>query len=681
MRSSSTMPSDQHHHAPALGSAARTTESQHAPAATARSSPHAPSPHRLLTNVDFMLLWAAYGVSAMGDHISEMALLKTQDALNPNVDITPLNARLTFMFFLPFFVLAPFMGLLADRLPRKLVMIAADLARAGIMFLFASLIALTTPWGSWGAFVPLLAIGAFAAMFSPARSALLPSLVHPRQLVRANGMISGLGIIATMAAAKVSGYLADHYDPIVSFRVDAATFFASALLLALIRERHHEPDHHASRPTLSPLAALDGLRYARAHRHVRDLLMVGALVWFCGSLVNTVIPAVVRDSYHGTYSDISNYRAFLGLGFILGATGVTILGSALRAEVAITWGFLGVSLGIGLLACSTAMPWTPDALATLGAVAITLSGAFGVSVMAGFNSLLQRTVADRFRGRVFGVNDLCTTSALLVATGLLAFQGRFRVDRHVGWILALVAVITLMAAVVTLRVRLRRSPHGPLVTFLENLGEFVCKYWWRMERIGTCTVPRTGPVIVTANHICHADPVFLAVGVRYRLLSFMIAAEYANLPIVGFFVRVCSCIPVRRGEREIGSTKQAMRHLEEGRAVSIFIQGGIPRPGETKAPKDGVALLALRTGAPVIPAHISGGVFRDNVLPGLLVRHRARVRFGPPVDLDDLRAADHSRENTRAATMRIWNAIQSLAPREEGDKDDASTSNPGDGAA
>jgi len=62
-------------------------------------------PRRLFTNVNFILFWCAYGVSATGDHLSEMALLKTQDALNPNVDITRLTAGMTFTFFLPFFCL------------------------------------------------------------------------------------------------------------------------------------------------------------------------------------------------------------------------------------------------------------------------------------------------------------------------------------------------------------------------------------------------------------------------------------------------------------------------------------------------------------------------------------------------------------------------------------------------
>ena len=67
------------------------------------ANPTASTGFSLLRNRDFVLLWCAYGISAVGDHLSEMAILKTQNALSTDVDITPLSARMTFMFFVPFF--------------------------------------------------------------------------------------------------------------------------------------------------------------------------------------------------------------------------------------------------------------------------------------------------------------------------------------------------------------------------------------------------------------------------------------------------------------------------------------------------------------------------------------------------------------------------------------------------
>ncbi len=623
---------------------------------------HTP-PATLFRNANFVLLWCAYGVSAIGDHLSEMAILKTQDALSADVDLTPLMARMSFMFFVPFFLLAPATGWLADVFPRRALMVVADVGRAVIVFFLAGLIAWSQSWGQWGAFAPLVLVGSLAALFSPARSALLPTVVRPSQLVRANGMISGLGIIATMVAAVAGGYLAANYAPSVAFRADAGTFVVSILLLLFLRPPKQRKAAAGKRHPLKDLAG--GFRYAATHRHVLELLLVASLVWFCGPLVNSVLPAIVRDVYGGGYQAMSNCRAFLGLGFVLGAVTITCLGDALRPQVAITWGFLGVGLGVGILAASIYLPLTPSTLYAIGGVGVVLAGMFAMAIMASFNSLLQRTVADRYRGRIFGVKDLCCTASLLIATGLLGVPLLPQMDRYVGEVLIGVAVVMFIAFVVTLRARLLRGPHTIGVNFIENLNEFLCKFWWRLQRDGRAGVPHTEPVIVTSNHISSVDPLLLSAAAPYRLICFMIAAEYAAWPGMRFIVWLAQCIPVKRGTRQTSATKEAIRYLRNGKAVGIFIEGGIVPPGETARPKDGVAMLALRTGSRVIPAYISGMNYHDGIIAGLISRHNARVRFGPPVDLSEFGAGKVDRQTLRAATQKIYAAVMALAPKDD----------------
>ena len=142
----------------------------------------------------------------------------------------------------------------------------------------------------------------------------------------------------------------------------------------------------------------------------------------------------------------------------------------------------------------------------------------------------------------------------------------------------------------------------------------------------------------------------------------MVAAEYTSWPIVKHVLRLVECIPVKRDGQDTAATKRAIRHLRSGKALGIFIEGRIVPPGERADPKDGVAMLALKTGAVVIPAHISGVNYHTGILRGLLARHRARVRFGSPVNLDALTDSDDRRARLRAATRRIADAIAALAP-------------------
>jgi len=149
---------------------------------------------------------------------------------------------------------------------------------------------------------------------------------------------------------------------------------------------------------------------------------------------------------------------------------------------------------------------------------------------------------------------------------------------------------------------------------------------------------------------------------RFRQISYIIAAEYLKWPVIRTFAVNTQCVPVKRDGSDAAALKQCMRRLQDGQAMGIFIEGGINRPGRERQPKDGIAILALKTGAQVIPAYIDGIKYRESIIAGLFARHRARIRFGPPVDLDAFRAQPRDRQVIRAATWKIYKAIYDLAP-------------------
>ncbi len=627
------------------------------------TQPTANPPARLLNNRNFILLCCAYLVSALGDHLSEIAILKSQGLLEPHVDKTPIFARMTFMLMVPFFLFGPFNGWLADRLPRRGVMITADVVRAAILLVFGSLIA----WGEsrigpdWGPVAPMLLIGVFAALFSPARAALVPTLVKRTQLVRANGLIVGLGIIATMIAYVVGGLLAQRFDVRVAFWLDAGTFLASATLLGFL----HPPPQHALRRVGSAANAvrqtLQGFRYARTHRAVREMLVIAAVVWFCGALVKSAIPAVVVDVYGGDIESVGFYLGFLGAGFIVGAAVMVILGNAARSEVFVIWGMFGVSASVAVFALSVFLPLSPGWLGAIGAAGIFGGGFFGVITMASFNALLQRIIPDRFRGRVFGVKDVCTTAALLLATGGLGIPQWTNLDAWVGWILAAVAVMTFATAAWALMTRFRRSQYPWLFQLMVDGNEFVVKFWWRLTVEGR-RIPASGPTLVTANHVSYPDPLYIYASAPYRWLHFLVAAEYCHLPVIRVFISESRCIPVKRDGQDSGPTREVMRRLREGAAIGLFIEGRIVPPDQKPEPREGLAMLALRTGATVIPIHISGTTYSPKLIGSFLRRHRAHLNIGPPVDLSEFVGREKERTTLAEATQKIYAAIYALAP-------------------
>jgi 1-acyl-sn-glycerol-3-phosphate acyltransferase len=249
----------------------------------------------------------------------------------------------------------------------------------------------------------------------------------------------------------------------------------------------------------------------------------------------------------------------------------------------------------------------------------------------------------------------------LLASGTLAIPQWEQLDRWAGLILAAVGLLLVGVGLMTFMVRTRNLPFGRKYAFWRNLIEFVARFWWRLRQVGPCRIPCEGPVIFTANHVCPIDPLLVYATCNYRHISFMIAAEYYRIPLAWRVVHTARCIPVRRGENDVKATKTAIRRLRDGEALGIFIQGGIRNREQADQLKNGVAMLALRTGAQVVPAHISGVEERATMLRSFLARHKARITYGPPVDLSEF-SGRKGQEALAAATDKIFAAINALAP-------------------
>jgi len=124
-------------------------------------------------------------------------------------------------------------------------------------------------------------------------------------------------------------------------------------------------------------------------------------------------------------------------------------------------------------------------------------------------------------------------------------------------------------------------------------------------------------------------------------------------------------VPVRRDGHDAAGTRAALRHLKAGNALGIFIQGRIAPPGEKLEPKDGAAMLALHSGALVVPAHISGTRYDEKVAWSFFRRHRARIRLGKPIDLSRHWIPGADKESLRRISNRLLERINELGEENE----------------
>jgi 1-acyl-sn-glycerol-3-phosphate acyltransferase len=197
-----------------------------------------------------------------------------------------------------------------------------------------------------------------------------------------------------------------------------------------------------------------------------------------------------------------------------------------------------------------------------------------------------------------------------------------------------------------------------LYQLLKPLAVALMRVLFRLEGHGREHVPATGPVLLVSNHSSLLDPPLIG-GTCPRPLTFLAKAELFRIPLFGRFIAALHARPVRREGTDARALKDALRVLEEGRALLVFPEGTRGPEGVLREAKPGAGMLAALSGAPVVPVHISGtgrALPRGAVLPRPV---KVVVRFGPPLRFARGEGGP-AREQYRAATAAMMEAIGRL---------------------
>lgn len=179
---------------------------------------------------------------------------------------------------------------------------------------------------------------------------------------------------------------------------------------------------------------------------------------------------------------------------------------------------------------------------------------------------------------------------------------------------------------------------------------------------GADNVPRRGRVLLVANHSSLLDPPIVG-GMTPRPVSYLAKAELFAIPLFGPLIRRLNARPVRRAEADPGALRTALRILEEERALLVFPEGTRGEEGTLRAPKAGAGMLAVLSGAPVVPVYVEGS---GRVWPrgARLPRPgRVTVSFGPAMHFPR-KAGEERKEHYEAVSREMMAAIARL--RESG---------------
>ena len=193
------------------------------------------------------------------------------------------------------------------------------------------------------------------------------------------------------------------------------------------------------------------------------------------------------------------------------------------------------------------------------------------------------------------------------------------------------------------------------------------KCFFRLRVVGDSRdpVPAQGATILVANHQSGADPVLLSL-VTKRRVRFLMAREYFEIKGLSWLFRSVGAIPVNRDGNDLSATKASLQALHRDQCIGVFPQGGIREGGlDFGDSKSGAALLALKTGTPILPCYIKGSPEHDSVFRAFFMPSRVEVFFGKPFRLGAEAQRKVSRPELDAATDRVLNSIVALRPATE----------------
>jgi MFS family permease len=340
----------------------------------------------LLRNARFLRLWIGQGTSFVGDAVSMVALVVLVVEITGSASAVggALVARL-----LPT-IASPLAGVLADRVDRRVVLVAGDLARAVLVLglVFARDLATI--------YVLVFLMGLARTVFNPTVRAAFPSVVGGGNLTRANALIAGTFSTSIMVGPALGGLLVASIGVDAAFLADAVTYLISAILLSTVPLPH--PRRESEEQTGFVRDLRSGFGYLLGAR-VPLAIVVGAFLTIL--TINATVPAEVFLAKETFGTGDAGYGLLVSLwggGMVLGSALMAVLGGRINLVL-----LYFVSIFVGALALA-GTGLAPAFVLALGA--LTVEGvATGIDNVA-TDTILQERVPDAFLGRVFSIRFL-----------------------------------------------------------------------------------------------------------------------------------------------------------------------------------------------------------------------------------------------------------------------------------
>jgi MFS family permease len=348
----------------------------------------------LRRNRNFRQLWLGQVVSQMGDWFDTIALYTI--ILNLTGSGRDVGLLLVARF-VPSFIFGPVSGVVADRFSRRTIMIWSDLLRALVVLGFLFVRRADQLWIIYVLTVLQLALSTF---FEPAKTAAVPSLVADRELVAANSISSVTWSVMLTLGAAIGGIITGWFGTNAAFILDALSYVLSAVLIFNVRLPKRPKRERRKLRLLQALGiseTLEGARYVKRRPGVLALLLVKP-AWGLGGGIMTLLAVFGERIFpvgKSAATGIGVLFAARGIGTAVGPIAARRLAGEGKSSLTVSIGIAFLIGGVGYIAFGASTSFV-FALIVLGIAHM------GGSILWVFSTvLLQRSVEDNFRGRVF----------------------------------------------------------------------------------------------------------------------------------------------------------------------------------------------------------------------------------------------------------------------------------------
>jgi MFS family permease len=348
----------------------------------------------LKRNRSFRQLWLGQVVSQMGDWFDTIALYTI--ILNLTGSGRDVGLLLVARF-VPSFFFGPLSGVVADRFSRRTIMIVSDVLRAVVVLGFLFVRRADQLWIIYVLTVFQLGLSTF---FEPAKTAVIPSIVEDRELVAANAISSVTWSAMLTLGAAIGGVITGWFGTNAAFILDALSYLLSAWLIFTVRLPKRPPRERQKlgfRKALGITDTIEGVKYVKNRLRVFALLMVKP-AWGLGGGILTLLAVFGERIFPVGKS------AATGIGVLFAARGIgTAVGPIVARRIAGEGDRrMQISIGIAFLIGGVFYVAFGSATSFIFALVVLGIAHMGGSILWVFSTvLLQRSVEDNFRGRVF----------------------------------------------------------------------------------------------------------------------------------------------------------------------------------------------------------------------------------------------------------------------------------------